>query len=91
MRYMTVRKFSSESGYTEAAVRSKIADGTWEKDYVWRKAPDGRVLIDVEGYENWVEMGKPSSASRIDKSRSGQSPAPPISKGSKLSSPKPLI
>lgn len=64
MRYVTVRKFSSESGYTEAAIRSKIADGTWGKDYVWRKAPDGRVLIDVEGYEAWVEMGKPSGAYR---------------------------
>lgn len=24
---------------------------------VWIKAPDGRILIDVEGYEKWVEMG----------------------------------
>lgn len=91
MRYLTVRKFSSESGYTEAAVRSKIADGTWLEDRVWRHAPDGRVLIDVGGYEAWVEMGKPSTANRGDKSRSGQSPAPPISKGSKLGSPKPLV
>lgn len=91
MRYLTVRKFASESGYTEAAVRSKIADGTWVKYQVWRHAPDGRVLIDVEGYENWVEMGKPSSPSRIDKSRSGQSPASRIGKGSKLGSPKPLV
>jgi hypothetical protein len=91
MRYLTIRKFSSESGYTEAAIRAKIQDGTWMKDYVWRKAPDGRILIDVEGYEAWVEMGKPSTANRVDKSRSGQSLAPPISKGSKLGSPKPLV
>lgn len=55
MRYLTVRKFSIESGYTEAAIRAKIADGTWGEDFVWRKAPDGRVLIDVSGYEEWVE------------------------------------
>lgn len=91
MRYLTVRKFSSDSGYTEAAIRSKIADGTWRKDYVWRKAPDGRVLIDVDGYEAWVEMGKPSTANREDKLRSGRSPAPLMSKASKVGSPNPLV
>ncbi|WP_414868567.1 excisionase [Pseudomonas sp. IT-347P] len=89
MRYVTVRKFSGDSGYTEAAIRAKIADGTWGKDHVWRKAPDGRVLIDVDGYEAWVEMGKPSTANREDKFRSGQSPAPLMSKAN-LRSPKPL-
>jgi len=91
MRYLTVRKFSSESGYTEAAVRSKIADGTWVKDQVWRKAPDGRVLIDVKGYEAWVEMGIPSKADRVDRYRSGQSPAPQTSKWQKLRNPEPLV
>jgi len=91
MRYLTIRKFSSESGYTEAAIRAKIQDGTWMKDYVWQKAPDGRILIDVEGYEAWVEMGKPSTANREDKFRSGQSPGPLMSKGQKLGSPKPLV
>ena len=89
MRYLTVRKFSSESGYTEAAVRSKIADGTWLEDKVWRHAPDSRVLIDVDGYEAWVEMGKPSATNRPDKLRSRLSPAPLMSKAN-LRSPKPL-
>jgi len=57
MRYLTIGKFSSESGYTEAAIRSKIADGTWLEDRVWRRAPDKRILIDVSGYEEWVEGG----------------------------------
>lgn len=91
MRYLTVRKFSSESGYTEAAIRSKIADGTWLKDYVWRKAPDGRVLIDVDGYEAWVEAGKQSKAHRGGKFRPGKSPEPRMSIGPELGSPKPLV
>lgn len=91
MRYMTVRKFSVESGYTEAAIRSKIADGTWMKGYVWRKAPDGRVLIDVEGYEAWVETGKPSTANRAEGRRSRTSPAPLMNRAAKLGSPKPLV
>lgn len=74
MRYLTVRKFSSDSGYTETAIRSKIADGTWRKDYVWRKAPDGRVLIDVDGYEAWVEMGAPSKADRLKGSSPKRAP-----------------
>lgn len=55
VNYKTVRQFSAESGYTEAAIRTKIRDGIWPKHAVWRHAPDGRVLIDVRGYEVWVE------------------------------------
>ena len=91
MRYVTVRKFSSESGYTEAAIRAKIADGTWLMDYVWRKAPDGRVLIDVHGYEAWVEAGKRSKAHRGGMFRSGNNPEPQMSIGPELGSPKPLV
>ena len=91
MRYVTIRKFSSESGYTEAAIRAKIQDGTWMKDYVWRKAPDGRILIDVEGYEAWVEMGKPPTAKQEGRFLPGHSPPPLLSKGPKLGSPQPLV
>jgi hypothetical protein len=57
LRYLTIRKFAAESGYSENAIRSKIHDGIWMQDKVWKKAPDGRVLIDVEGYHEWVEGG----------------------------------
>jgi hypothetical protein len=55
VNYKTVRQFSAESGYTEAAIRAKMSDGTWAENLVWRHAPDRRVLIDVRGYETWVE------------------------------------
>ncbi len=60
VRYKTVEQFSRESGYTPDAIRTKIRDGKWPKHMVWRKAPDGRILIDVEGYYSWVEMGEAS-------------------------------
>lgn len=60
-RYLTVKKFANESGYSEDAIRSKIRDGVWKLGDIWIKAPDDRVLIDVEGYETWVEMGGESS------------------------------
>lgn len=55
VKYKTISQFSTESGYTEAAIRSKIADGTWPKGLVWRHAPDNKPLIDVDGYVEWVE------------------------------------
>ena len=54
LRWLTIEKFSSESGYTPDAVRSKIKRGDWLEGHVWIKAPDGRILIDIEGYEKWV-------------------------------------
>jgi hypothetical protein len=54
LRWLTIDKFCSESGYTPDAVRSKIKRGDWLEGRVWIKAPDGRILIDTEGYEKWV-------------------------------------
>jgi hypothetical protein len=54
VRRLTIEKFSAESGYTPDAVRSKIKRGDWLEGHVWIKAPDGRILIDIEGYEKWV-------------------------------------
>ena len=50
IRYVTIQRFTEESGYTENAIRTKIRDGIWRYERVWVKAPDGRNLIDVEGY-----------------------------------------
>jgi len=54
VRWVTIEKFASESGYTPDAIRSKIKRGDWIDGQVWIKAPDGRILIDKEGYEKWV-------------------------------------
>ena len=48
VKYKTISQFAVESGYTEAAIRSKIQDGTWPNGLVWRHAPDKKPLIDVE-------------------------------------------
>lgn len=55
LKYLTIRKFSVESGYTEEAIRSKIKRGEWLEGVHWKKAPDGRVLMNPEAYEQWVE------------------------------------
>ncbi len=54
IKYKTINQFSLESGYTEKAIRCKIQKGQWN-DQVIVKAPDGRMLISIEGYNEWVE------------------------------------
>lgn len=43
------------TGYSVKAMEGKIARGDWQEGKVWRRAPDGRVHIDIEGYQRWVE------------------------------------
>ncbi|KVD28196.1 hypothetical protein [Burkholderia ubonensis] len=57
-----IKKFAAETGYTETAVRARIHDGTWAEGEVWTKAADGRILIDVQGFEKWVETGGAADA-----------------------------
>jgi hypothetical protein len=33
------------------------ATGLGKQDKVWRRAPDGRIVIDLLGYQKWVEGG----------------------------------
>lgn len=54
LRWLTIEKFSAESGYTADAIRSKIKRGDWLEGQVFVKAPDGRILVSTEGYEAWV-------------------------------------
>ena len=55
MKHVTIKKFSEETGYTENAARSKIQRGEWLEGELWTRAPDGRVLLNLEEYEKWVE------------------------------------
>ena len=56
-RYVTIGLAASLTGYSKDAIRTKIRGGVWPERQVWLKAPDNRLLIDMEGYERWVESG----------------------------------
>lgn len=60
IRYVTISRFTEASGYTEHAIRTKIRDGVWREGQEWVKAPDGRCLIDIVGYNAWVASGSAS-------------------------------
>lgn len=53
--YVTIARASELSGYTEYAIRAKIHRGVWLEGRVWRRAPDGRILISLGGLKAWVE------------------------------------
>ena len=46
--------FCQESGYSEKAVARKIEDGVWVEGCEYVRAPDGRLLIDMGGFEKWA-------------------------------------
>lgn len=54
-RFMTIDAFAAISGYTSSAIRSKKAEGIWREGKEYVIAPDGRILVDVEGYNKWVQ------------------------------------
>lgn len=71
MKYLLVHKFCEDSGYTERAVRLKIQNGVWIEGREYRRAPDGHIMINVEGVEEWVE--KQPALSKAGRRRSGSS------------------
>lgn len=54
-RYVRLPLFEQITGYSQKAVRRKIEEGVWLEGKQYRRAPDGRILIDMDGYEKWVE------------------------------------
>lgn len=56
--HVTIRKAAEVTGYSERAIEEKIAKGVWLKGREWVHAPDGRRLISMKGYDQWVAQGK---------------------------------
>lgn len=54
-RYVKLPRFADLTGYTEKAVRRKIEEGIWRERREFMRAPDGHILVNLEGYESWVE------------------------------------
>lgn len=55
MKWVTVKKAADLTGYSVKAIERKREDGVWLEGMVWRKAPDGRIMISTEGIDAWVE------------------------------------
>ena len=54
-QWVLIKRFAEITGYSENAVRHKVKNGTWIEGRLWRKAPDGRIFVNVAEFERWVE------------------------------------
>jgi hypothetical protein len=63
-RYVLLPLANLLTGYSVKAMERKIERGDWQEGKVWRRAPDGRILIDVLGYQRWVEGPRAAMASQ---------------------------
>lgn len=58
-RYVVINRAAELTGYSAKAIQRKIQDGVWLEGVMWKRAPDQRVLIDMDGYGRWVENTNP--------------------------------
>lgn len=54
-RYVLLPLANLITGYSIKAMERKIERGDWQEGKVWKRAPDGHILIDIMGYQKWVE------------------------------------
>lgn len=54
-QWVLIKRFAAITGYSENAVRHKVKNGTWAEGRLWRKAPDGRIFVNLGEFERWVE------------------------------------
>ncbi|WPB58598.1 excisionase [Xylophilus sp. GOD-11R] len=53
-RFVTVELAATIMGLSEEAIRKRLSRGVWLENKQFRRGPDGRVWIDMEGIEAWV-------------------------------------
>jgi hypothetical protein len=54
-RYVLLTVAAQLTGYTVKAMERKIERGDWIEGKVWIRAPDGRIHVDLVGFQKWVE------------------------------------
>lgn len=53
-RWVLITKASEVYGYSEEAIRTKTKRGIWRHGEVWLRAPDGRVIINLDAVDAWL-------------------------------------
>ncbi len=54
-RWVLINRAAELIGYSENAIRHKVKDGTWPEGRIWKRARDGRIFINLEEVDRWVE------------------------------------
>jgi hypothetical protein len=63
--FVTIELAAVATGYSGKAIRRKIEEGVWLDGHEYVRAPDGRILVSLEGYARWAK-GLRSIAARED-------------------------
>jgi hypothetical protein len=53
-RFVRIPLAAELTGYTAEAIMTKVKRGVWLEGKEYIRAPDGSILIDMEGYERWA-------------------------------------
>lgn len=56
-RKVTIDLAAACTGLTRKAIERKIERGDWLQGREYHRGPDGRIYVDMAGYERWVERG----------------------------------
>lgn len=56
LHWVLIPVFCQVTGYSEKAVRRKLEEGVWIQGKHFRKAPDGRITMNIQEYYRWVEQ-----------------------------------
>lgn len=57
-QFVTIEKCAELLGLTEEAIRQYKKKGQWREKIHWRKAPNGRIFIDIKAVNEWIEGKK---------------------------------
>jgi len=49
-----LKHVAQETGYTVPALRNKIVKGQLHEEVHWRKCRDGKILINIKKFNEWL-------------------------------------
>jgi hypothetical protein len=69
--YVTIEKLADLTGYTAKAIRRKIERREFIEGLHYRRAPDGRVLMDVKQFNEWIKGNDYGQETKMEARRAG--------------------
>lgn len=61
-RWVLIPKAAEMLGYSVNTIEHKVKNGMWSQGRMWRKARDGRIFINIEEVDKWVEQSPQEAA-----------------------------
>lgn len=55
VKWVLVKRFAELTGHSEKAIYHKMDAGIWVEGVHFKKCEDGRVRLNLEAYDKWVD------------------------------------